>query len=48
MDYVRGGGAYRSSSGSCIGISNLHGALYTPMLTNAEIVVTFEIGIIPW
>ena len=31
-----------------IGISNLHCALHTHMLTNAKSVVTFEIGVIPW
>ena len=31
-----------------IGISNLHCALHTYMLTNAKSVVNFEIGIIPW
>ena len=31
-----------------IGISNLHYALHTHMLTNAKSVVTFEIGVIPW
>ena len=31
-----------------IGISNLHCALHTHMLTNAISVSTFEIGVIPW
>ena len=31
-----------------IGISNLHCALHTHMLTNAKSVLTFEIGVIPW
>ena len=32
-----------------IGISNLHCALHTHMLTNAKsVVLTFEIGVIPW
>ena len=30
------------------GISNLHSALHTHMLTNAKSAVTFEIGIIHW
>ena len=31
-----------------IGISNLHCALHTHMLTNAKSVLTSEIGVIPW
>ena len=31
-----------------MGISNLHCALHTHMLTNAKRVLTFEIGVIPW
>ena len=31
-----------------IGISNLHCALHTRMLTNAKSILNFEIGVIPW
>ena len=42
--------AYDQVPCKTIGISNLHGALHTHMLTNARSVLTFEIlvGVVPW